>query len=279
MRNVVVTGCDARFVDGAITILHGFRRFHPETRRVCIVLPEEAEIVAHLLGDLAEVFPTPRSIRVVPSEMQSALLKLFTPLIDADVALWVDCDMVLCRPAPELWEVRGGEVLAVADVAYRVMDMIDPDLRNSFKLQYPEVAERPGFNGGLFSIRSDEWKDLAERYEEAFVAGEYPYHPRIWDQLMLNGLMHDKIRYLPGKFNAHNLWDRALPDDVRILHFTTSPKPWMNEFPKHEPAYYYWLRYGVGEDRFWPLAKSKLRIWARTPRRLISRFLKSRRMR
>ncbi|MEO2089894.1 MAG: hypothetical protein ABGY75_10410, partial [Gemmataceae bacterium] len=79
--------------------------------------------------------------------------------------------------------------------------------------------------------------------------------------------------------NAHHVFDYAIPRDVRLVHFTNVPKPWMANYPKHEPAYYYWLRYGTGEERFWPLFKTKLRIWARTPRRLLSRSLKARGLR
>lgn len=279
MRNAAVTGCDANFVDGAATLLRDVKKFHPDVARFCITPATDADAVRAVLGDLAEVFPAPRPIRVIPDKMQPALLKLFTPLVPADVAVWIDCDMILCRPAPELWQVNPGEVVAVQDTAYKVLFMVEPELREQFCKQFPGVPEKPGFNGGLFALRTAEWADLPERYESAFEAGGYRFHPKIWDQPFLNGLMQPKVRYLPRAFNAHHVFDYPIPRDVRLVHFTNVPKPWMPNYPKHEPAYYYWLRYGVGEDRAGPLLAAKLRIWARTPRRLVSRFLKARGLR
>jgi lipopolysaccharide biosynthesis glycosyltransferase len=187
--------------------------------------------------------------------------------------------MILCRPAPELWEVRPGEVVAVMDTAYKVRFMVEPSLRPLYERQFPNVIEGRGFNGGLFALRTAEWRDLADRYDAAFEAGGYPTHPKIWDQPFLNGLMQPNVRYLPRAFNAHHVFDYPIPRDVRLVHFTNVPKPWMPNYPRHEPAYYYWLRYGVGEERFWPLLRANLRIWARTPRRVVSRFLKARGLR
>ena len=91
--------------------------------------------------------------------------------------------------------------------------------------------------------------------------------------------MQPRVRYLPRAFNAHHVFDYPIPFRVRLVHFTNVPKPWQPGYPKHEPAYYYWLRYGEVETRFKPLAKAKLRIWLRTPRRLLSRFLRNRNLR
>jgi hypothetical protein len=277
MTRAAVTGCDARFVLGAATLLRDVARFHPEVVRVCIAPAADAASVQAQLGDLAIVMPAPRPIRVVPEAMQPALLKLFTPRVDADVAVWIDCDMVMCRPAPELWQVPRGEVVAVMDSADKIISMVEPELRERFTRQFPGIVEGRGFNGGLFALHCEEWKDLPERYENTFDAGDYPFHPKIWDQPFLNGLFQPKVQYLPRAFNAHHVFDYAIPHDVRLVHFTNVPKPWQDGYPKHEPAYYYWLRYGLQEERIAPLALAKARIWARTPRRMLSRWLKARR--
>lgn len=273
MRKAIVTGCDAGFADGAAVLLRDFRRHHPDVARYCVTLPGDAGAVQAKLGDLATVFPTPRPIRGVGDEVQSMLLKLCTPLVDADVAAWVDCDMVLCRPAPELWEVNPGEVVAVMDTAYKLRFMVEPGLRPRYERQFPGIGEGRGFNSGFYAVRAAEWKDLPARYEAAYLAGGYEFHPKIWDQPFLNGLMQPNVRYLPRAFNAHHVFDYSIPSDVRLVHFTSLPKPWMPGYPRHEPAYYYWLRYGLGEERFWPLLKAKLRIWRRTPRRLLGRYI------
>ncbi|CAN5403139.1 hypothetical protein BH11PLA2_BH11PLA2_27780 [soil metagenome] len=275
MKLAAVTGCDANFVLGAATLLRDVKKYHPAVKRYCITPAKDAVAVQAKLGDLAEVMPAPRAIRVIPEAMQPALLKLFTPLVDADIAVWIDCDMILCRPAPELWQVNPGEVVAVQDTAYKILYMVEPALREQYTKQFPAIVEGRGFNGGLFALRCDEWKDLPERYENMFEAGGYAVHPKIWDQPFLNGLMQPRVRYLPRAFNAHHVFDYSIPRDVRLVHFTNVPKPWQSGYPKHEPAYYYWLRYGLEEKRFLPLLKAKLRIGMRTPRRLLSRMLKN----
>jgi hypothetical protein len=275
MTHAAVTGCDAKFVLGAATLLRDVKKFHPDVLRVCITPAADAAAVQEQLGDLATVMPAPRDIRVVPAAMQPALLKLFTPLVDADVAVWIDCDMILCRPAPELWTVAPGEVVAVQDSAYKIIYMVEPALREQYTRQFPTIIDGRGFNGGLFALRCDEWKDLPERYENAFISGGYTEHPKIWDQPFLNGLFQPNVRYLPRAFNAHHVFDYRIPRDVRLVHFTNVPKPWQPGYPKHEPAYWYWLRYGLQESRFGPLARAKLRIWARTPRRLLARAIKN----
>jgi lipopolysaccharide biosynthesis glycosyltransferase len=279
MRLAAVTGCDANFVLGAATLLRDLKRFHPDVDRFCITPAQDADAVQVKLGDLATVMPAPRTITVIPDAMQPALLKLFTPLVPADVAVWIDCDMVLCRPAPELWDVPLGQVVAVQDTAYKILYMVEPELREQYAKQFPAIVEGRGFNGGLFALHCHEWKDLPERYENAFRAGGYANHPKIWDQPFLNGLMQPNVKYLPRAFNAHHVFDYPIPSDVRLVHFTNVPKPWQENYPKHEPAYYYWLRYGLLEERAWPLLKAKLRIGLRTPRRLLSRFLKNRNLR
>jgi hypothetical protein len=273
MRIAAVTGCDANFVLGAATLLRDVKKFHPEVARYCICPAQDAESVAKQLGDLAIIFPAPRKIRIIPDKMQPALLKLFTPLVDAEIAVWLDCDMVMCRPVPELWHVAEGEVVAVKDTAYKVRFMVEPELQPLYEKQFPAVIEGRGFNGGLFALRTAEWKDLPERYETEFERGGYPHHPKIWDQPFLNGLMQPNVRYLPHAFNAHHVFDYSIPSDVRIVHFTNVPKPWMANYPKHEPAYFYWLKYGEGESRFLKLITAKVRIWLRTPRRLLSKVI------
>jgi hypothetical protein len=277
MKHAVVTGCDSRFVPGAKALLEGAKKLHPDVARFCITPPEDAAAVQDSLGELASVFPAPRKIRGIPDNRQPALLRLFMPLVPADIAVWIDSDIVFCRSAAELWEVNPGEVVAVRDTAYTVENMVEPEFRDLFRRQFPDVICKPGFNSGLFALRTAEWIDLAEKYESAFDKGGYTYHPKIWDQPFLNGLLQPNVRYLPYSYNAHHVFDYTIPADVRLVHFTSALKPWMPNYPKHEPAYYYWLRYGLNDVSPITLLFSKLRIWMRTPLRITTRYFRSRR--
>lgn len=279
MRHMLATACDLKYAPGAEALLISVRRHHPDVTRYCFAPPAETEAVARALGDLATVVPVPRPVRGVPDRLQPAVFRLFVPHLPADVAVWADCDIVLTRPVPEFWQVAPGEVVAVTDTADEVRSMVEPPLQPFYENQFPAVVGRKGFNSGLFGLRPADWADLPERYEAAFAAGGYPHHPKIWDQPFLNGLMYPRVRHLPRTFNAHSLFDQTIPWGVRAVHFTSTPKPWQPGYPRHEPAYYYWLRYGEGEGRLWPLARAKIRIWARTPQRLLGRWLRRRGLR
>jgi alkanesulfonate monooxygenase SsuD/methylene tetrahydromethanopterin reductase-like flavin-dependent oxidoreductase (luciferase family) len=72
MRKAVVTGCDAKFTDGAAVLLRDMKRYHPDVVRFCITPPADAAAVAARLEGLATVVPAPRPMRAVPERMQQA---------------------------------------------------------------------------------------------------------------------------------------------------------------------------------------------------------------
>lgn len=228
------------------------------------------------LGDLATVLPIPRpllGVRQCPARA-AHLGRYFASTVPADVVAFFDCDMVLCGSVATVWEVAPGRVRAVADRAKCVADILAPKHRAAFAHAYPEVAAAPGINAGLFSLRPADWPYLPERFEHSVRGAWYGSFPGR-DQPFANEIFLAHTDLLPGKYNAHCVTGHPIPRDVRVVHFTGSVKPWMPNYPRHEPAYYYWLRHGAVEVGVWQLARAKLRIWARTPRRLVSRFLRS----
>jgi lipopolysaccharide biosynthesis glycosyltransferase len=277
LGKALVTACDAGYLIGAETLLKTVRKHHPEVKRYCIVPPADVGLAEQRLtgAGLAEVLPLPRRIRGVPDRLQIAVAKLFTPMVREEVAAWIDCDAVMCRPAPEIWQVPEGRVNAVQDTAYEILNMVEPALRDSFSREFPDAIHRRGLNGGFFALRPAEWKNLPEQYELALERGRYEPYPTIFDQPLLSALMLDKVDFLPFAFNAHHLYDYRIPRDARVVHFTNNPKPWMANYPKHEPAYYYWIKYGLEETRSLRLLSAKARIVLRTPQRLLSRSLRN----
>jgi lipopolysaccharide biosynthesis glycosyltransferase len=271
-----VTGCDRKYIEGAKTLLASIKKHQSDVKRYCLTISEDYEEVKRGLGNLAEVHVVPRSISVVGSDLQPSVLRLFMPCLPADIAVWFDCDVIMCRRSPELWSVKPGEVLAVRDTAYSRDCWIEDSLKMNYRTQYPDLIDERGFNSGVFAIRCSEWLDLPERYEQEFEIGKYPAHPRIFDQPMLNGLMASKVRYLPFKFNAHNLFDHKIPKDVRIIHYTGRKKPWSGDFSKYEPSYYYWLKFGLCEEDKIVLLWVYIKILLRSPIRFLFMFLKNR---
>jgi lipopolysaccharide biosynthesis glycosyltransferase len=273
----IVTGCNAAYFVGAQALLSSARRHHPDVRRYCFVPPEDLVRAQGELSGLADIIAPPQ-LKGVPADIQIACARVFVTTLPEDVVVWVDSDAVLCCPAPELWEVKPGQVNVVKNVeGHKISDNLPPDVRPKFLQKFPDVAESQGFNSGVFGLRPTDWADLPKRFEDGAVALVYKHRSgHALDQTLLNALILPNVNYLDRVFNASSLFDLPVPSGVRVVHFTSSPKPWMGSFPRHEPAYYYWLRYGVGEERFWPLARTKLRIWARAPQRFVGRLLRSR---
>jgi hypothetical protein len=275
----LVTACNVAFATGARTLLRNVARFHSDVARYCFVPPPEVDELSSLMGGLATVLPAPSVIKGIPDNLQIAVAKLFTPLVSEDIVAWLDCDCIVCRPAPEIWDLPPGNVHAVMDTSFEIINMVPPDLQETFLRHHSGVAHRRGFNGGFFVVHSKEWRDLPERYERLLAESNYARYPAIFDQPLLNALMLEKVQWLSFAFNAHHGFDYPIPRNVRVVHFTNVPKPWMPDYPKHQPQYYYWLRYGLQETRFLPLFLARMRIWIRTPIRFAGLFLRRRGLR
>ena len=243
-RRVLVTSCNMRFADGAEALLRSARTCHPEMECVCYVPTEDVQVLSGRFAGLASVRPFPNIVRGVPEKNLANVGRLFVVVPDADVAAYVDADVVFCRPAPELWEVPPGSVNAVRDASIAVSNNMAGENRDRFVRQFPEVASHKGANMGIFALRPSEWRDLAVRFQKVLTEGQYSYD-YIIDQPILNALFSSRFNWLPLEFNAHGLFDARAPRGVRLVHFTGKVKPWMPQFPRHEPAYWFWLRYGV----------------------------------
>ena len=266
----LVTSCDVRFLDGAEALLRSVARFHPDVVRYCFVPARERGDIEARLDTLATVLPPPRAIKGVPAENQINVGRLFAVHPAEEVSAYMDADVLMCRPAPELWELEKGKVNAVPDAATRVSDAVAPQDRETFERHFPGAAGKKGFNAGVFALAPREWRDLPERFEASLAAGAYTYS-YILDQPLLNALIQPNVNWLPFEFNAHCLFDNPIPRNVRIVHFTSSPKPWMRAFRAHDPAYAYWLRYGLPQAGVARRCLAALWIAACTPKRLLGR--------
>lgn len=272
MKRVLVTSCDAKFVDGAAALLRSAKRHHPDIERICFVPPAEYAAKAVRLGDLAEIRPFPFKVKGVPDNRQANVARVFAATVDADVVAYIDSDVVFAGPAPELWEVPAGKVNAVADDSVVIGNNLAGDNLALYKKQCPAMAAKKGVNTGVFALRSPEWKDLPGLFEDALLNGGYQYESII-DQPILNGLFDGRINLIPRVFNAHGLFDQLPPKGVRLVHFTGKTKPWQSAFPKHEPAYWYWLKHGAPEPAGW-LKLSCCALWIAlvTPKRMLGRL-------
>jgi hypothetical protein len=270
MQKAFVTSIDARFLPGAVAVLRGVQRFHPDVHRYCFVTEDAVDQARQVLGGLAEVL-VPSRVRGVPDEKQTLAARLYAARLPADVVLFCDADACINRPIPEFWVMEPGRVNVVYDASNNISDNLPAEAKPMLFNVFPHLRGAKGFNAGVFALRPADWSDLPERFEAALQQAAFPYYPPMADQPILNGLLLPHANILPDKFNAHVLGVRGIPRDVRITHFTGPEKPWYESFPKHEPAYYYWLKNGVFEDRASVLMQARLRILLHTPRRLIMR--------
>ena len=268
----LVTAANRRFFPGVLAMLRSAARHHPDIPRWCYVGPDEVAEARELFGDLAEIITAPRAIAGIPAESQVFVPKLFAPTLPVDVIAYVDADAIFCRPAPELWQVEPGKVNVIKDGAPNVLESVPPPLRPQFAAVYADFCKLPCFNGGVWAMRTAEFRDLPERYEEAIAKVRFDsYHP-VLDQPVLNAMWQPNVNWLPIQFNVNNLFDHAIPADARIVHFTGGKcKPWDDRYPRHEPQYYWWLRHGLNEQRALRLIAAKARVWIITPKRLIGR--------
>ena len=275
MRRALFTAGNAAFFPGAEALLAGAARFHPEVARFCMVPAEELEAARGRFGRLAEIIPPPRALAGIPGKMQVSIYKLFAVTLPFESVAYVDADAIFCAPAPELWETAPGKWNVIEDGARSLGCTVPEVMAADFRAQFPGVGERKAFNGGVFALRPAEWRDLPEQYERTLAAGGYKtYHP-IFDQALMNAMIQPRVQWLPFAFNVHNLFDREIPRDARIIHYAAGLcKPWDARYPRHEPQYHYWLRHGLNETRAWPLWKSRLLVAAITPKRLLGRALR-----
>jgi len=271
----LVTSCNKLFASGAEALLRSAARFHPDIQRYCYVPQKELEELRCRLGPLTRVEACPEVIQGIPKENMANVGRLFVTVPDVDVAAYIDADALICAPCERLWEVAPGRVNAVADSANCVANNLSDANREYFVEKYPHVALHKGVNAGIFALRKKDWPDLAVSFEKMMVEGGYRYDT-VLDQPILNVLFSGRVNLLPFEYNAHGLWDNTLPNTVKIIHYTGRCKPWMAGFPRHEPSYWYWLKYGRLDAGIGHLACVRLWVMANWPRRQASRWLRRR---
>jgi len=271
----VLTGCDLNYLPGAVAMLGSVARHHPEVERFCIVPEAEKTQAEAALGGLAKVITPPRRIPGVIDRLQIAHGKVFaSDLSYFEVVAWVDTDIVFCRPAPAIWDVRPGRAVAVrCPDTNRVPHNLPTELRPRFAQLYPVLSAQPGFNGGLFAIRPKDWPDLTSDLHRVLIQMQCENHPVYFDQPLLNVMFGDRVDLLDPTYNWTELYDDPpSARQVRVVHFASKPKPWMTGYPRHEPGYWFWVRHGLAVTDPFRLAAVRARILARTPRRLLGRL-------
>ena len=274
-RRAIFTACDRNYLPGAVAMLGSARRHHPDVDRFCMVPPVDEAFAVETLGELATVLTPPRRIAGVTDRLQIAYARVFmVDRTEYDVITWVDSDILFCRPAPELWQVRPQRAVAVRTPdTNRVPHNLPDELREPFRILFPALSNTPGFNSGVFALRPTDWPDLQARIEQLLVDLNCADHRHFFDQPLLNVVFEGRADLLDPTFNWTEMFDTP-PDPavVRLVHFASKPKPWQPGYPTHEPGYWFWVKHGLGETDPAVLSVVRRRILLHTPRRLLGRL-------
>lgn len=261
MKRTLVTGCNLAFAPGAAAALRSCRAYNPDVARFCYAPPSEIDAVQRAIGDTGTVIAAPRVLEYVPDHWKPQLMaaRVFMAHLPGDVTAWIDSDAIFCAPSPELWDVKPGRVHAIQDAIYNLGRMVPAPGWEGFSRAFGSNKTDPGFNSGVMALRNEDWKKLPEQFENAVARVGYQLYPHGFDQPLLNGILLPYVDWLPRPFNAHATFELGVPDDVRILHFTDSPKPWMKGFNRLQKANYLWVLHGLQEARPLVVAGAKVR--------------------
>jgi hypothetical protein len=271
-----VTACTIDFTTGTLALLRSLARHAPNVERYCFALPDQAEELAAVLGSLATVRPIPRRLANAPADPKVIVSwsRVFIPTIAADAVAWLDSDVLLTADARAWWEVPAGQVNAVADAAYRIRQMVPEGFESWYFQQFRLDPDAPGFNAGIVALRPAEWPDLAERFESCLSVHAAKSIPFAFDQGLLNGIFQPRVNWLPREYNAHCLAECGVPNNVRAIHYTGSPKPWNHGYDQASAGYVAWLRHGVDQPDEAAIARAERARRLAVPRRMLGRVVR-----
>ena len=153
-------------------------------------------------------------------------------LLEADTALYLDCDVIAAAPLAELFaqNMEGFALAAAKDNLYK-------KLGRKFKIP----KGQPYFNSGVCLINCKYWREHNLEKEFFDYVAEDPQRGWLLDQTLLNILFGGKTKILPLKYNFQYVpkfarescfyedraqFREALKSPV-IIHFFDEFKPWL----------------------------------------------------
>jgi lipopolysaccharide biosynthesis glycosyltransferase len=273
-KKAIYTCSDEKYVIGTRALLVSAANAYPDVERFCFVPEAQVEEIARKIRDIGTVLPAPRELKNVPQPRQMMAARVFGVTLPADIVLYMDSDVIVCRPGEEIWNVEGKDVRAVMDPAKEMFYNLpggEPHWQQ-FRDRFPGRVGHHGINSGVFALRPEYWSDLPERFEAAIEKFSWTQVQHFADQPFLGALFLPCVKPLPFSYNAHFSFEIPIPRDVHHLHFT-GIKPWNPDFPHHERAWFFWCKYGQEPcPGHLSLALSGLWAWINTPRCFISRL-------
>ena len=251
-RRALYTCSDENYVVGTRALLGSAARAYPEIDRYCFVPEAQVSILTQKLGDVCTVLAAKKKKKNVPAARQMMAGRVFGVTLPADVVVYMDSDIVICRPGEALWQVEGKDVRAVMDPGKEMFYNLHggEPYWSQFKARFPDRVGYHGINSGVFALRPMHWSHLPEQFEAAIEGFAWTEILHFTDQPFLGALFLPHVKPLPFTYNAHFSFEIPIPRRIYNMHYT-GIKPWNPAFPKHERAWSYWLKYGQEPQASW----------------------------
>jgi len=275
-RCAIYTCSDAGYEVGTAALLRSVARVYPAVDRYCFVPESQLEEMKGRIGEIATVLPAPRPLKNVPEQRQMMAARVFGVTLPADIVVYMDSDIVVCRPGPDLWQVEGKDVRAVMDPAKEMFYNLygGEAYWNKFKERFPERVGYNGINSGVFALRPAFWQALPDLFEEAIDGFDWVETAHFADQPFLGAIFLPYVKPLPFSYNVHFSFEIPVPCNVRNMHYT-GIKPWNPSFPHHERPWFYWIKYGSHPAcSYWQVFRAFLWVVLNEPRCAWSRIKK-----
>lgn len=154
----------------------------------------------------------------LPKSMYYRLLIPYVLKDIADKVLYIDADTLCLSRIDDLFEscLDNYIIAAVEDSGEAA---VDAKLSGLF-------SDGRYFNSGVILININRWleKDIFSLFNQVIHRSDYKYP----DQDVLNIILTDNVLFLDKKYNTFYNNGNYDKDNVSILHFVGSPKPWMS---------------------------------------------------
>jgi lipopolysaccharide biosynthesis glycosyltransferase len=262
-RNGVVLCTDSRYVWPACvairSLVGSWRGKHPLN---VYCLCDDSVDANHAAALTAAVGSGPARLNIIQRQFNLPDMRIgyITPmgyarliapqLIDAELLLYLDCDMLACVSVDTLFRPVAGDCPIAAARDPYIPELGTPHVEQSrFPLGERDPQE-PYFNSGLLLVDVARWRseNLSERAEELF--GSPEWRPLFGDQDTLNFLVEGRFELLDPRWNVMPVsviqkaldftffgeryapmpYQRSLERSPWIMHYATEVKPWTTAF-------------------------------------------------
>ena len=206
------------------------RQFSSETLKFYAVSSEGLGLPVHS-SNFARHVPVAALARLVISEWVPAQYENLIYL-DGDVSLAGDISPLLAARLPR------GAVAAVTEnfILHEGPDGRQPAWLRSILEEVGLSRARDYFNSGVMAFRADTWRDVGHRAMEYYLTNET--RCRHHDQSALNAVRGGEWKRLGLGYNFQSFFVPVVTADVirkRLLHFSSSPKPWASAASPWDP--------------------------------------------